>query len=257
MDYQKLATEFLTAEAQRNPIGAITDLYPEMTVEDAYRIQLAGIDMKLAKGSKVIGKKIGLTSKGMQKLLGVNEPDYGILLNDMLFAEGFASRRAALLQPKIEGELAFILKETLKGPGVTIADVYRATEYIVPAFEIVDSRIRDWKIKLEDTIADNASSAGILLGSRMTPITNIDLKLVGMMLEKNGEMVSSGVGAEVWGNPAAAVAWLANKLADFDIALEKGEIILSGAITAAEKVNAGDVFNVSFTNLGSVSLKFI
>jgi 2-keto-4-pentenoate hydratase len=257
MDYQKLATEFLTAEAQRNPIGAITDLYPEMTVEDAYRIQLAGIDMKLAKGSKVIGKKIGLTSKGMQKLLGVNEPDYGILLNDMLFAEGFPCRRAALLQPKIEGELAFILKETLKGPGVTIADVYRATEYIVPAFEIVDSRIRDWKIKLEDTIADNASSAGILLGSRMTPITNIDLKLVGMMLEKNGEMVSSGVGAEVWGNPAAAVAWLANKLADFDIALEKGEIILSGAITAAEKVNAGDVFNVSFTNLGSVSLKFI
>jgi 2-keto-4-pentenoate hydratase len=257
MDYQKIAMDFLTAEANKNSIGAITDSYPEMTVEDAYRIQLAGIEMKLAKGRRVIGKKIGLTSKGMQKLLGVDEPDYGILLNDMLLSEGFPCRRDTLLQPKIEGELAFILKETLKGPGVTIADVYRATEYIVPAFEIVDSRIRDWKIKLEDTVADNASSARVLLGSRVTPIKDLDLKLVGMMLEKNGEMVSSGVGAEVWGNPAAAVAWLANKLGDFDIALEKGEFILSGAVTAAEAVSAGDVFNVSFTNLGSLSLKFI
>jgi 2-keto-4-pentenoate hydratase len=256
MDYQKIAMD-LTAEANKNSIGAITDSYPEMTVEDAYRIQLAGIEMKLAKGRRVIGKKIGLTSKGMQKLLGVDEPDYGILLNDMLLSEGFPCRRDTLLQPKIEGELAFILKETLKGPGVTIADVYRATEYIVPAFEIVDSRIRDWKIKLEDTVADNASSARVLLGSRVTPIKDLDLKLVGMMLEKNGEMVSSGVGAEVWGNPAAAVAWLANKLGDFDIALEKGEFILSGAVTAAEAVSAGDVFNVSFTNLGSLSLKFI
>jgi 2-keto-4-pentenoate hydratase len=257
MDYQMIATELLSAEAEKNPIGAITDLYPETTVADAYRIQLAGIEMKRAKGRRIIGKKIGLTSKGMQKLLGVNEPDYGVLLNDMLLSEGFPCRRDALLQPKIEGELAFILKETLKGPGVTIADVYRATEYIVPAFEIVDSRIRDWKIKLEDTVADNASSARILLGSRMTPIKDLDLRLIGMMLEKNGEMVSSGVGAEVWGNPAAAVAWLANKLADFDIALLKGEIILSGAVTAAEAVNVGDVFNVSFTNLGSLSLKFI
>jgi 2-keto-4-pentenoate hydratase len=257
MDYQMIATELLSAEAEKNPIGAITDLYPETTVADAYRIQLAGIEMKRAKGRRIIGKKIGLTSKGMQKLLGVNEPDYGVLLNDMLLFEGFPCRRDALLQPKIEGELAFILKETLKGPGVTIADVYRATEYIVPAFEVVDSRIRDWKIKLEDTVADNASSARILLGSRMTPIKDLDLRLIGMMLEKNGEMVSSGVGAEVWGNPAAAVAWLANKLADFDIALLKGEIILSGAVTAAEAVNVGDVFNVSFTNLGSLSLKFI
>lgn len=257
MDYQKIAANLLTAEMKKNPIEAIAESYSKITVEDAYRIQMAGIEMKLAKGHKVIGKKIGLTSKGMQKLLGVNEPDYGVLLSDMLLTEGVPCQRDELLQPKIEGELAFILKETIKGPGATIADVYRATEYIVPAFEIVDSRIRDWKIKLEDTIADNASSARILLGSRMIPIKDIDLKLVGMMLEKNGELVSSGVGAEVWGNPAAAVAWLANKLADFNIALEKGEIILSGAVTAAEKVNAGDIFNVSFYNLGSLSLKFI
>ncbi|BCV22040.1 hypothetical protein hamaS1_21090 [Moorella sp. Hama-1] len=153
--------------------------------------------------------------------------------------------------------MAFILKDTLKGPGVTIADVYRATEGIMPAFEIVDSRIRDWRIKLPDTIADNASSARLVLGSRMVPIKDLDLRLTGMVLEKNGEMVSSGAGAAVWGNPAAAVAWLANKLAAFDIALEAGEIILSGAVTAAEDAHAGDVFTVSFHGLGTLNLKFI
>ena len=138
-----------------------------------------------------------------------------------------------------EAELAFILKDTLKGPGITIADVFRATEGIMPAFEIVDSRVRDWKIKLEDTIADNASSARLVLGSRMVPIKELDLRLIGMVLEKNGEVVNSGAGAAVLGHPAAAVAWLANKLATFDIALEANEIILSGAITAALDANAG------------------
>jgi len=153
--------------------------------------------------------------------------------------------------------LAFILKEDLEGPGVTIADVYRATEFVVPAFEIVDSRIRDWKIKLADTVADNASSARLVLGSRMEPVRDVDLRLIGMLLEKNGEAVNSGVGAEVWGNPAAAVAWLANKLSEFGLALEAGEIILSGALTAAVPAEAGDVFTVSFHGLGSLNLKFI
>jgi 2-keto-4-pentenoate hydratase len=257
MEYRKIALELLAAAADCKSISALTATYPEMTVEDAYRIQQAGIEVKLEQGSRIIGKKIGLTSKGMQKLLGVNEPDYGHLLDNMVLFEEFPCRRAELLQPKIEGELAFILKDTLQGPGVTIADVYRATEYIVPAFEIVDSRIRDWKIKLADTVADNASSARILLGSRMAPIKDIDLRLIGMLLQKNGEMVSSGVGAEVWGNPAAAVAWLANKLAALGGALQAGEIVLSGAVTAAETVNAGDEFTVSFHGLGSVTLKFI
>ncbi|WP_258359660.1 2-keto-4-pentenoate hydratase [Moorella sulfitireducens] len=257
MDYRGIATELLAAEASCRPIEPLTATYPDLTVEDAYRIQLAGIEMKKARGSKVIGKKIGLTSKAMQQLLGVNEPDYGHLLDNMLLLEGEPCRREELLLPRVEGELAFILKDTLKGPGVTIADVYRATEGIMPAFEIVDSRIRDWKIKLQDTIADNASSARLVLGSRMVPIKDLDLRLIGMVLEKNGEVASTGAGAAVWGHPAAAVAWLANKLAAFDIALEAGEIILSGAVTAAENASAGDVFTVSFHGLGSLSLKFV
>ncbi|GEA16205.1 MAG: 2-keto-4-pentenoate hydratase [Moorella sp. (in: firmicutes)] len=257
MDYQAIAAELLAAEASCNPIEPLTSTYPDLTVEDAYRIQLAGIGIKKARGNKVIGKKIGLTSRAMQQLLGVNEPDYGHLLDNMLLLEGEPCRRDELLLPRVEGELAFILKDTLKGPGVTIADVFRATEGIMPAFEIVDSRIRDWKIKLPDTIADNASSARLVLGSRMVPIKDLDLRLIGMVLEKNGEVVSSGAGAAVWGHPAAAVAWLANKLAAFDIALEAGEIILSGAVTAAENASAGDVFTVSFHGLGSLSLKFI
>ncbi|MBC7325499.1 MAG: fumarylacetoacetate hydrolase family protein [Moorella sp. (in: Bacteria)] len=257
MNYQAIAAELLAAEVNCQPIEPLTATYPELTVEDAYRIQLAGIEMKLTKGRKVIGKKIGLTSKGMQQLLGVNEPDYGHLLDNMLLLAGEACRREELLWPRVEGELAFILKDTLKGPGVTIADVLRATEGIMPAFEIVDSRIRDWKIKLADTIADNASSARLVLGSRMVPVKDLDLRLIGMVLEKNGEVVSSGAGAAVWGHPAAAVAWLANKLAAFDIALEAGEIILSGAVTAAENAGAGDVFTVSFYGLGSLNLKFV
>lgn len=257
MDYQTIAAELLAAEASCKPVEPLTSTYPDLTVEDAYRIQLAGIWMKKAQGSKVIGKKIGLTSKAMQQLLGVNEPDYGHLLDNMLLLEGEPCRLDELILPRVEGELAFILKDTLKGPGVTIADVFRATEGIMPAFEIVDSRIRDWKIKLQDTIADNASCARLVLGSRMVPIKDLDLRLIGMVLEKNGEVASTGTGAAVWGHPAAAVAWLANKLATFGIALEAGEIILSGAVTAAENASAGDVFTVSFYGLGSLSLKFI
>ncbi|HBC96519.1 MAG TPA: 2-keto-4-pentenoate hydratase [Clostridium sp.] len=257
MNYEEIAKKLLESELAGTPIAPLTEKYPGLSIEDAYRIQLAGVNMKLSQGRKVIGKKIGLTSRGMQKLLGVNEPDYGHLLDDMLVLEGDTLKRSDLIAPKVEGELAFVLKDTLRGPGVTIADVYRATEGIFPSFEIVDSRIEDWKIKLPDTISDNASSARLVLGSRMASIKDIDLKLIGMMYEKNGEMVNSGVGAEVWGNPAAAVAWLANKLSTFDIALEKGEIILSGAFTAAEKAEAGDVFTVSFYGLGSVSIKFI
>ncbi|OLN27872.1 2-keto-4-pentenoate hydratase [Desulfosporosinus metallidurans] len=257
MDNRDIAAKLLQAESERVPIDTLTETYPGLTVEDAYRIQLEGITMKLAQGRKVIGKKIGLTSKGMQKLLGVNEPDYGHLLDNMLLLEGEPCQRQELLLPKVEGELAFVLKDTLKGPGVTIADVYRATEGVMPAFEIVDSRIRDWKIKLADTIADNGSSARLVLGSRLVPVQDLDLRLIGMVLEKNGEMVSTGTGAEVWGHPAAAVAWLANKLAEFDIALEAGEIILSGAVTAAEVAESGDVFTLSFDGLGSLNLKFI
>jgi len=257
MDYQAIAEKLLTAEKQCIPIDPLTNVYPTMTVEDAYHIQLAIVEKKKTDKNKIIGKKIGLTSRAMQRLLNVNEPDYGHLLSNMLLLEGEPCVRKKLIWPRVEGELAFILKERLQGPGITPSDVLRATEGIMPAFEIVDSRIRDWKIKLPDTVADNGSSAFLVLGSRMMPVKDLDLRLIGMVLEKNGEVVSTGAGAAVWGNPAASVAWLANKLSDFGIALEAGEIILSGALTAAEDANEGDVFSVSFDRLGTLSLKFV
>jgi len=257
MDIKKAADALYEAEAGAYQIAMISQENPDMTVEDAYAIQLKNIERRLAEGEKLVGMKIGLTSKGMQQLLGVDVPDYGHLTDKMLLLEGQPCQTAELNQPKVEGELAFCLKKTLKGPGLTIADVYDATEYVVPALEIVDSRIKDWKIKLVDTIADNGSSARLVVGSRMTPIENVDMRLTGMNLEKNGELVNSGTTAEVWGNPAAAVAWLGNALSAYDIELKAGSIVLAGALTAALPAQAGDCFTASFTGMGSVSVKFV
>lgn len=256
MNYKEIALRLIEAEKSRTPIEPITSTYGKLSVKDAYMIQLEVVKAKLDWGCKVVGKKIGLTSKAMQDILGISEPDYGHLLDTMLISQGQPCKREELIQPKVEGEIAFVLKDTLKGPGVTIADVLRATEFLIPAIEVVDSRIRDWKIKLEDTIADNASSARFVLGSKAVPINNLDLRLIGMVLEKNGRVMSTGAGAAVWGHPAAAVAWLANKLAEFGMALQSGEIILSGAITAALDANRGDIFTAYFYELGSVSVYF-
>lgn len=256
MNHKEIADRLWKAEKEHFQIDRITASYPEMTVEDAYEIQLENIAKKIAAGEKVIGMKIGLTSKAMQNLLNVSEPDYGHLTDEMLLLEGEICRVSELLQPKVEGELAFCIKKTLRGPGITVAEVYNATDWVVPSIEIVDSRIRDWKITLPDTIADNGSSARFVLGSRMTPIGSVDMRLVGMTLEKNGELVNSGTGAEVWGNPAAAVAWLANKLSGFNIELKEGSIVMAGAVTAAQPAKSGDSFTVTFQGMGSVSVKF-
>lgn len=257
MDRKKIAEALLNAEKTAKQITTISDEYTDMTVDDAYAIQLENIEKRLKEGETLIGYKIGLTSRGMQNLLNVKEPDYGHLTDKMLLLEGETCDRAALNQPKVEGELAFCFKSALKGPGVTIADVYNATSFVAPAIEIVDSRVKDWKIKLVDTIADNGSSARFVLGSRMTLIEKIDMRLIGMMMEKNGKMVNTGAGAEVLGNPAASVAWLLNKLAQYGISIKAGDVVLSGAFTAAEAAEAGDFFTISFQGLGSVSIKFI
>ncbi len=257
MDYKKAADLLYKAEAGCYQIGMLTAENPDMTVEDAYAVQLENVRRREAAGEKVIGMKIGLTSKGMQRLLGVNEPDYGHLFENMLLPEGVPCSMSGLIQPKVEGELSFYLNKTLSGPGVTIADVYAATEYVIPSIEIVDSRIKDWKIKLCDTVADNGSSARLVLGGRMTPVKDVDMRLTGMMLEQNGELISTGTTAEVWGNPAAAVAWLANKLGSFGIALKAGSIVMAGAVTAALAAKAGDHFTVSFQGMRSVSVKFV
>jgi 2-keto-4-pentenoate hydratase len=256
MDYKKAAKLLQDAEAGRYQISMLTEQFPDMSVRDAYAVQLENVRRREAEGEKLIGLKIGLTSKAMQKLLNVDQPDFGHLFAAMLLLEGQPCSVSELIQPKVEGELSFCLKSTLKGPGVTVADVYNATGYVVPSIEIVDSRIKDWKIKLPDTIADNGSAARFIVGGRMTPIDAVDMRLTGMTLEKNGELVSSGTTAEVWGNPAASVAWLANILGEMGTALEAGSIVMAGAVTAALPAAAGDSFTVSFYGMGSVTAKF-
>jgi 2-keto-4-pentenoate hydratase len=215
------------------------------------------MEMKKAAGQIVVGKKIGLTSLAMQAMLGVKEPDYGHILNGMVVMEAQKVLAAELVAPRIEGELAFVLKEDLKGPGVTLTEVLRCSEGVIPSLEIIDSRIADWKIKLPDTVADNASSARVVLGGTITPPHSLDLRTVGMVLEKNGEIAATAAGAAVLGHPAQAVAWLANKLAAYGIILRKGEVILSGSLTAAIPVAAGDFIRADFGPLGDVKIKFI
>lgn len=255
IEVKKLSDKLAEAESTKigtTPLTSETDL----TVKDAYQVQLETISRKVKEGQKIIGKKIGLTSLAMQKLLGVGEPDYGHLLDGMVVENGGSISMDQVLQPKVEAEIAFILKKELKGPNVTALDVLRATEYILPALEIVDSRIKDWKIKLPDTIADNASSGLYVLGGKPVKVDEVDLELLGTVLTKNGELVNTGVGAAALGNPANCVAWLANKLSDFDITLKAGEVILSGALSAAVDAKANDTFTARFAHLGQVSVNF-
>jgi 2-keto-4-pentenoate hydratase len=253
-----IAEQLYQAERSATPVDPLTVIYPGLTVEQAYAIQLEGVAIQRERDSrKVVGKKIGLTSIAMQKLIGVDEPDYGHLFDHMLVREGEPISCSRLLLPKVEGEVAFVLNKRLQGPGVNIADVLRATEGVMASIEIVDSRVRDWKIKLADTIADNASSARFVVGSRLICPGKVDLRLLGMVLEKNGEVVNTGAGAAVMGHPASSVAWLANKLGEFGIALEEGEIILSGALTAAVDARAADCFLISFQGLGTVGVRFV
>ena len=254
---QQLAAELLEAERTRVPIAPLTERYPDLGEADAYAVQLAIIDQKLAAGARVVGKKIGLTSLAMQRQLNVDQPDYGHLLDTMTIAEGGECPIDTLIQTRVEPEIAFVLKDDLVGPDVTREQVMAATAYVTPALEIIDSRVRDWKIKLGDTVADNASSARVVLGSTVTPVDAVDLRLVGCVLEKNGEVINTAAGAAALGDPAVAVAWLANKLATFDISLKAGEIILPGALTKSEPVTRGAVVRATYDRLGSVSVKFV
>ncbi|WP_409304785.1 2-keto-4-pentenoate hydratase [Peribacillus sp. SCS-155] len=253
VEYAELLAE---AESSAIAIDPLTALYPDLSVNEAYSIQLENIAKKVEEGNKIVGKKIGLTSLAMQKLLGVNEPDYGHLLDNMVIENGGLVSMEQVLQPKVEAEIAFVLKKELRGPNITALDVLQATDYIVPALEIVDSRIKDWKIKLQDTIADNASSAFYVLGGKPAKVEDVDLELLGVAFTKNGDLVNTGVGAAALGNPANCVAWLANRLSDFDISLMPGEVILSGALSAAAEAKSGDVFTARFAHLGQVSVRF-
>jgi len=250
-----LADSLYLAEWDRVPIPALSVQYRLLSLSDAYAIQMANINRAIAMGYRVSGKKIGLTSPGIQRQLGVNEPDYGHLLSAMECAGGIV-HTSHLIQPKIEAELAFILCADLEGGEVTAEDVRNATDYVVGAFEIVDSRIANWKFKLVDTVADNASSGRYILGKKRLCIKGMDLSAVSMKLYKNGIPVEEGVGANVLGDPCVAVAWLANKLWSYGVTLKKGEVILSGAFSAAPSAYKGQVFIAEFSSFGIVKAEF-
>lgn len=256
MNVANMARELFVAEQTKKAIKSLTTRVPSLSKEDAYRIQLLQINDKVKAGETIVGKKIGLTSRAMQEMMEVNEPDYGHLLDSMMCVDGDVLSLDNFLQPKLESEIAFILKKDVKGPGVTALDILEATDYIVPAFEVIDSRIANWDITFEDTVADNGSSARAILGGKPTKIDEVDLQHIGMNVWKNGKQIDHATGAAVMGNPLEAVAWLANALGTFNISLLKGEIILSGALVKAVPVQAGDMFRAEFAHIGAVEVSF-
>ena len=260
MDQNKInhyGDELYTALKTLTAVAPLTDRESDITIEDAYSIQLRMIQRQIDDGHTVVGKKIGVTSKVVMDMLKVNQPDFGQLLSNMVFNEGEPIVASSMIAPKAEAEVAFILKNDLMGPGVTAADVLRATDCVVPCFEIVDSRIKDWKIKIQDTVADNASCGVLVLGGVRKSPRKLDLALVGMVLAKNGDIISIFTGAAVQGSPVNAIAWLANTLGRLGIGLKAGEIILSGSQSPLVPVVAGDSLTCNVGGLGGTSVRFI
>jgi len=256
---QRSWAAWMLRESERRvaPIGPLSQGYPGLDVADAYEIQRQNITRRIVDGARVIGHKVGLTSAAMQRLLGVDEPDFGQLLDDMLYLDGDTVEAERFCQPRIEPEICFRLAHPLRGPGLDIAAVLDATDAVAPALEIVDSRVRDWQITLPDTIADNASSAALVIGT-WTPLLSLpDLDLVRADLVVDGETVATGTGAAVLGHPAAAVAWLGNTLARFGVTLEPGHLVLPGAFTTAPYVYAGQKVEARFSALDPVSVTFV
>lgn len=252
----ELAAELAEAERTRVPMTPLTAVHPDIDVVDAYEIQLINIRQRIAEGATVAGHKVGLSSKAMQEMMGVDEPDYGHLLADMEVFEDVPIPAANYLFPRVEVEVGFILADDLPGAGCTEDDVLAATAAFVPAIELIDTRIKDWKIALCDTIADNASSAGWVLGPQRVSPKDIDIKAIDAVLTRNGEVVAEGRSDAVLGNPVTAVAWLARKVDSFGVRLKAGDIVLPGSCTRAIDARSGDAFVADFAGLGSVRLSF-
>ena len=252
----ELAADLAEAERSRVSIAPLTDGNPTIDVVDAYEIQLINIRQRVAEGARVVGHKVGLSSKAMQQMMGVDEPDYGHLLDEMQAFEDTPVKAARYLYPRVEVEVGFVLAEDLPGAGCTEDDVLAATAAFAPSIELVDTRITDWKIKLCDTIADNASSGGFVLGAERVAPKNVDIKSIDAVLTRNGEVVANGRSDAVLGNPVTAVAWLARKVEGFGVQLRKGDIVLPGSCTRAIDVRPGDHFVAEFNGLGSVRLTF-
>ncbi|WP_405167571.1 2-keto-4-pentenoate hydratase [Nocardia sp. NBC_01499] len=253
----ELADELELAERDRVAIDPLIARHPDIDVVDAYEIQLINIRRRLDTGAKVVGHKVGLSSKAMQQMMGVDEPDYGHLLAEMEVYEDVPVEAGRYLFPRVEVEVGFVLGADLPGADCTEADVLAATVAFAPAIELIDSRIKDWKIGLTDTISDNASSAGYVLGPERVAPKDIDIKAIDAVLTRNGEVVAEGRSDAVLGDPVIAVAWLARKVASFGVRLKAGDIVLPGSCTRAIDARPGDKFHAEFAGLGSVRLQFI
>jgi 2-oxo-hept-3-ene-1,7-dioate hydratase len=259
----QLARELYDARKSRTQVRHFSKRFPEMTIEDGYAIQRAWVQLELADGRTIKGRKIGLTSRAMQQASQITEPDFAPLMDDMFFAQGGDIEFSRFIAPRIEVELAFILGKSLKGPGATLFDVLSATEYVTPAIEIIDSRIeqfdRETKVmrKVYDTISDFAANAGIVLGGRPVRPNEVDLRWVGALLYKNGVIEETGLAAAVLNHPAAGVAWLANKIAPYGEQLNAGDVVLAGSFTRPTTALAGDNFHVDYGPLGSVAFRFV
>lgn len=254
---RELSAELYSALRQRQPVALISARHPEFGLEEAYAISLRVLEMRLASGERLVGKKIGLTAKAVQDMLGIDEPDYGFLTDAMQFRNGATVTIAdSMMAPMVEAEIALVLKSDLPTAGVTPEQVLAATDYAVPCLELVDTRFDTPKIRLIDTVADNASSALFVLGEgRLDPRT-VDLAGISCILTRNGEKQSEGVGAAVMGSPLNSVAWLANRLGAAGVSLNAGDVILPGSLVPLAPIVAGDVYRASFAGLGEVSVRF-
>ena len=253
----RLAGELYAALRERRVVAPLIERHPDLTIDDAYAISLGFLARRRADGERVVGKKIGVTSKAVQDMLGVHQPDFGFLTDWMQTGDVIDVDAKALIAPRAEAEIAFVLKDSLAGPGVTAGDVIAATDYIAPCFEIVDSRIRDWKIGIVDTVADNASCGVFVLGEAKADPRDHDLPALHVTVTKNGAALSEGYGHAVQGDPAQAVAWLANTLGAYGVTLDAGDVILSGSLVPLEPAAKGDVFAMTLHGVGTCTARFV
>jgi 2-keto-4-pentenoate hydratase len=247
----------LRAYVEKRGIVPISATHPDCGLDDAYAIQLGQVGRWVDEGRTVRGHKVGLTSEVMQRQLGVDQPDYGHLFSDMFYADDAPIPASRFIAPRVEPEFAFVLSRPLTGPGLTVTDAVRAVEAVIGSIEIIDSRIADWKIGLVDTIADNASSAGVVLGRHRLGVNEIDIVSAECTLTKNGSVVGTGVGGAVLGSPLRALVWLANKLGELGTSLDEGAVVLPGSVCAAVPVAAGDSVTADFGVLGTVTARFV
>ena len=256
-DIAKYSDELYGALRTRRTLVPLSTRDPNLSIDDAYKISLGFLDRRLADGERVMGKKIGVTSKPVQDMLDVRQPDFGFLTDAMEVEDGATVEIAkGLIQPRAEAEIAFMLKKDLKGPGVTMDDVLAATDYVSPCFEIVDSRIADWKIRIADTVADNASCGVFVIGKERVDPRGRDLAAMKARVTKNGSFLSEGLGSAVQGSPLASVAWLANTLGAYGVVLSAGDVVLSGSLVPLEPARPGDIFEMELSGVGTASIRF-